>query len=591
MSLLALMAATSQAAITWDGGGGDGLWATASNWDSNNVPIGSDDVVVGLSAAVTGATNVFSTLEIQSLARVTLASDTTSSNTITVAGTLGRDGGVLRLNGADVELTATGKLGAGVTFLDTNNATMTFANGAAFANASMDFEHKGTNVFNYTLDPSGFTTLVARNLFSGNNGSGPATWSNVTYNIDVSNYNPSNGPVVTLADYTSSGIPGSFADATVNIITGGSGLNPKVTFNPSTSSLIVRFPKIWDGGVAGSWATATNWNPDLLPIAADEVIVGSSAAVTDGANTFSILEIQSGASVSMIADSTASNTIKVAGTLDRAGGVYRLNRGKVELTGTGSIGSGVTFLDTNNGTMSFSSGASFGNPNMAFEHKGTNTFNYTLSPAGFTTMIAGTLRDGAGAVWANATYNIDISAYNISNGGTITLVDYSGHTVAMGDTFDPTVNIIAGGSGLTGTLSFDTTTSKLVLTIPTGSAYDDWATLTGVTGGKLDDDDNDSLKNLEEYAWGTEPGVPNGNPIAVSINGSGHLEISASKGAEAGGDASTTYEVKASFDLVNWTTTGVTTTTNNATNLLASYTGPPAPPAGKVFLRVFITNE
>ena len=811
ISLLAMMAATSQAAITWDGEGGDGLWATPENWDSDSVPISTDDVVVGLSATVTSATNVFSNLEIQSGASVALASDTGASNRITVAGTLGRNGGVLRLNGADIELTATGKLAAGITFLDTNNGTMTFANGAAFANPNMGFEHKGTNVFNYTLATTGFTTLVAGGLYSGNNGSGAATWSNVTYNIDVSNYDLSNGTVVTLADYASGNLPGNFAtDATVNITTGSSGLNPKVTFNTSTSSLIVRFPKIWDGGAAGSWATAANWNPDQLPlaadevivgssaavtnctnafsrldieagasvtmiadsassntikvagtlnrvgvhrlngakveltatgklgtgitfldtnggkmsftsgaafgnptmsfehkgtntfnytlsptgftpmvagslfgtawanstynidvsnydinngtivtladytspgipvtfnptvnfitgssglnpkltfnastsslivrfpkiwdggaagswatatnwnadqlpIAADEVIVGSSAAVTDGANAFTSLDIQAGASVSMIADSGASNTIKVAGTLDRSGGVYRLNGAKIELTETGSLGSGITFLDTNGGKMSFANGASFGNPNMDFEHKGTNTFTYTLSPAGFTTMIAGTLRDGAGAVWANATYNIDISAYTISNGGTITLVDYAGHTTAFNGTFDPTVNIIAGSSGLTGTLAFDTATSKLVLTIPTGAgAYGDWATLKGVTGGKLEDDDKDSLTNLEEYAWGTEPGTPNGNPIAGSTNGSGHLEISATKGAEAGADASTTYVVKASFDLVNWTTAGVTTTTNNATNLVASYTGPAVPPAGKVFLRVFLTNE
>ena len=592
ISLLAMMAATSQAAITWDGEGGDGLWATPENWDFDSVPISTDDVVVGLSATVTSATNVFSNLEIQSGASVALASDTGASNRITVAGTLGRNGGVLRLNGADIELTATGKLAAGITFLDTNNGTMTFANGAAFANPNMGFEHKGTNVFNYTLATTGFTTLVAGGLYSGNNGSGAATWSNVTYNIDVSNYDLSNGTVVTLADYASGNLPGNFAtDATVNITTGSSGLNPKVTFNTSTSSLIVRFPKIWDGGAAGSWATAANWNPDQLPLAADEVIVGSSAAVTNGTNAFSRLDIEAGASVTMIADSASSNTIKVAGTLNRVG-VHRLNGAKVELTATGKLGTGITFLDTNGGKMSFTSGAAFGNPTMSFEHKGTNTFNYTLSPGGFTTMIAGTLRDGAGAVWANATYNIDISAYTISNGGTITLVDYAGHTTAFNGTFDPTVNIIAGSSGLTGTLAFDTATSKLVLTIPTGAgAYGDWATLKGVTGGKLEDDDKDSLTNLEEYAWGTEPGTPNGNPIAGSTNGSGHLEISATKGAEAGADASTTYVVKASFDLVNWTTAGVTTTTNNATNLVASYTGPAVPPAGKVFLRVFLTNE
>lgn len=35
------------AQITWTGAGGDGLWNTAANWDSNSVPTSGDNVVIG----------------------------------------------------------------------------------------------------------------------------------------------------------------------------------------------------------------------------------------------------------------------------------------------------------------------------------------------------------------------------------------------------------------------------------------------------------------------------------------------------------------------------------------------------------------
>jgi hypothetical protein len=808
LSALAVMATSSPAtSVTWDGGGSDGLWATPTNWNPDGVPLAADNVVVGSSATVTGATNVFRSLAIQAGASVTLAQDTNSTNNIAIDGTLSRTDGVLRLGGAYLDLTATGSLGAGVNWLDTFNSTMSFTDGAAFGNPNMGFEHKGTNVFNYTLSATGFKTLIAGGLYSGTYyGGTAATWSNVTYNIDVSDYDLSNGTVVTLVDYASGTLPGNFAtDAHINIYAGGSGLNPKVTFNTSTSALIVTFPKVWaggasgswatatnwdpqqiplaaddvivgsnaavtdgtdvfstleiqagakvtmgplsngflsgktlnvagtldyvgvfrpystlnlsgglgsnitfldagnatmsftdgasfgnpgmsfqqhtnifnytlsatgfttlraahmygdnwsnvtynidisnynlssgtivtlaqyggtsiagnfadahvniiagssgltpivtyssnalivqftkvwDGGASGSWATATNWNPDQIPLAADKVQVGSNAAVADGTSTFSDLEIQAGATVTMVTDMSSSNYVKVAGTLNRAG-VHRLNGAKIDLTGTGSLGAGITWFDTNGCTINFTDGASFGNPSMTFEHKATNTFGYTLSTTGFTTIIAGNLYSGSGATWANATYNINISAYDISHGGTITLVDYSGHSAAFDGTFNPTVNINAGSSGLTATLAFDKVNSKLVLTIPTGNAYDSWVTTNGVTGGKLGDDDNDGLKNLEEYAFGTNPRASNGSPIHNSINGSGNIELSATKGSAAGADSATTYGVEASFDLLTWTTNGVTITTNDATHLVASYTGPPAAPAGKVFLRVVISN-
>ena len=62
---------------------------------------------------------------------------------------------------------------------------------------------------------------------------------------------------------------------------------------------------------------------------------------------------------------------------------------------------------------------------MNFEHKAANTFGYKLSATGFTTLVADSLRSGLSAVWADATYNIDVSDYDIANGTTIVLADYA----------------------------------------------------------------------------------------------------------------------------------------------------------------------
>ncbi|MCX6878227.1 MAG: Ig-like domain-containing protein [Verrucomicrobia bacterium] len=463
--LLALMAATSQAAVTWDGGGGDGLWTTPANWDANNVPIGTDDVVVGLSAAVTGATNVFSKLDIQSGASVTMASDfLAAGNTIKVDGTLNR-AGVLRLIGSKVELTATGKLGAGVTFLDTSGGTMNFTNGASFGNAAMDFEHKGTNTFGYTLSLTGFQKLIANRLRSGNS----AVWADATYNIDISQYNTANGSTVVLADYASHdpAYSGTF-NPTVNIIAGSSGLAATLSFDTTTSRLLLTFSYdsntiVWDGGGGDSaWTTAGNWHTNSVPLAANQVIVGAGAVVSNGQDVFSSLTIEAGATVAFAGDTlSGSKTLNVAGTLDRAG-VLRFYS-TMQLSGR--LGPNITFLDTNGSTINFVNGANFSNVNMDFEHKGINTFGYTLSPTGFQKLNAGQLRSGNSAVWADVTYNIDISHYNTANGSTIVLADYASHDAAYSGTFNPTVNIIAGASELQGTLGFNASLSQLVLTI------------------------------------------------------------------------------------------------------------------------------
>ena len=216
----------------------------------------------------------------------------------------------------------------------------------------------------------------------------------------------------------------------------------------------------WAGGSSGSWNSGSNWDGNTVPASTDHVTVGASSSVSDGSNDFASLKIMSGATLTM-ADHLSANIVDVAGTLN-AVGVFRVVNSVIDLSG--HLGSGTTFLDTNGSEIYFYDGASFLNASMSFEHKGLNTFGYILSEAGFTTIQAGGLKTGGGATWADATYYIDISAYDSANGSSIVLVDYTSIESGFG-TFAPTVEVYVGESGLDATLSFDSANSSLVLTV------------------------------------------------------------------------------------------------------------------------------
>ncbi len=459
---------SAQATVrTWDGGGDGTTWTDPLNWNPDGTTGTADILTVGPGAVVVNGQNSFASLEIQTNASVTLATNLAGGRTLSVAGTLNKADGVLRLNGAIVNLS--GHLASTITFLDTNGGSMSFTDGAAFDNAGMGFEHKGYNTFGFKLSAGGFKTLKAGSLFSGSNGSFSAAWSNVTYNIDISDYDLRSGLRVVLMDFTGHAavFSSNFNTANVNIITGTSGLLANLAFETATSSLALTFPYplTWNGDNGSNWMDPLNWTPTNLPSVSDAVLVESGGSVTNGRNTFASLEIQTGASVKLSAATgqggLGARPLTVSGTLGLdAGGVLRLNGASVALPG--HLGSGITWLDMGGGSMHFSDGAAFDNANINFEHKGNNAFIYTLSPGGFTTLVAGRLRSGSSALWANVTYTIDVSAYTGHRPVDIVLADYNGHDSTYSGTFDPTVTV-TGHDG--GSLSFDTVSSRLVLRV------------------------------------------------------------------------------------------------------------------------------
>ncbi|WP_083913005.1 sialate O-acetylesterase [Rubritalea marina] len=217
--------------LAWDGDAGDNSWLSASNWEGDSLPNMDDWVRVSQGAAVVDGKRDFNSLTVEAGASVTFADEFMDSNYFVVDGEIDKSG-VFRLQASVLELR--GSLGASLTFLDTNGALIEFHDGAAFANPNMSFEHKGQNTFSFNLSAAGFTTIQAGSLM----GSG---WDNVTYEVDLSDYDISNGTTVVLMDHSmhAGAYDEPFTPAAVNVYSGSSGLNGTLGFDTVTSSLVL----------------------------------------------------------------------------------------------------------------------------------------------------------------------------------------------------------------------------------------------------------------------------------------------------------------------------------------------------------------
>ncbi|MFM2241190.1 MAG: hypothetical protein RLZ97_45 [Verrucomicrobiota bacterium] len=120
------------------------------------------------------------------------------------------------------------------------------------------------------------------------------------------------------------------------------------------------------------------------------------------------------------------------------------------------------------------------------------------------------------------------------------------------------------------------------LEAPPAGGYADWALNNGIVGGVDDDDDNDGVSNILEYALGLTPGAP--DTLAGSFDGS-TLSFTAGAEAVAGGDL--TYTIETSADLGAsgpWTTVATGLNVNN----VISYT---LPAGTRLFARLRVTQN
>lgn len=462
--LCTLGASIAQAEITWDGEAGDGLWSSPSNWNPDGLPSASDEVSVG--ATVTAATADFATLTIESGASVDFSTDNVSSKVLNIGGTLSFSG-AFRPKGSTLNFSSTGVMGSGINWIDLGTgAVLSFDDGASFGTSST-LEMRGATTLGFTLSDSGFDTLNLGALWD----SGIAGWSEITVNLDVSDYDIVNGSSVVLMDF--SNVVGDFTgdfNPVVNVVAGESGLEGELSFDSGSGQLLYSFaegPLSWDGEAGdGLWSSALNWMGDAVPTNADDVLVAGSAVVTGASTDFKSLEIGQGASVSFASYFPSSKLIKVHGTLDLdTNSAFRPYGCELEFSATGKVGSNLGWLDIGtNSHLKFTDGASF-DVASTVEVRGATTLDFTFSETGFSTLALGGLADGGTLGWSDFTMNVDLSEYDTSNGLSVVLIDFSNHATDFDGTFNPTVNVIDGGTGIGAALSFDTSTSQLVATI------------------------------------------------------------------------------------------------------------------------------
>ncbi len=428
-ALYLVAASAYSATLVWDGGGGDGLLGTANNWNPDQAPVASD------------------TLNVTNGDKVSHANNLPSGVTINLSGSssLSTDGAVIRLLNANINVGAgTSLIGA---FWDLNNGDLTFEDGAIATMAT--WEQKGTNTFTFNLSATGFTTLNPNSFRRG----GGALMSDATYTVDMAAYTGGAG-TITLVDFSSdftSMTNATFQGATLIVLNTGAYTGSHLTWDDATDSIQLHImPVTWDGGAGdGLWSSAANWDPDGLPAIGDTVAISNGDTVewnTSG-------NLPSNLTLNITGNSTLESS-----------NVLRCNGATINVAAGSALTTSIStnFFDLNNATIDYADGAI--NTVGRWEHKGANTFNYTLSATGFTTLTPNELRFGGTSTWENSTIDVDISAYDLANGHTVTLADF-GSTSGGDGTFDPTVNITAGATGMTGTLTFDAGTSELLLTV------------------------------------------------------------------------------------------------------------------------------
>ncbi len=417
---------------TWDGEAGDGEWKTATNWSGDALPIAGSTVTISNGDTVSwdGSTG-------QNMPG-SLTVNLTGNSTLTAVN-------VLRLNNATITV-GSGSALSGSTFWDIGSGDLIFEDGSICTFS--DWEQRDNCTFTFELGAAGFAELTPSNFRIG----GGSSIANASYTVDMASYAGGTG-TITLVDFTNDYATmdnTAFQTATLNVLNRGDFTGSYLSWDDTEEAIVlnVAYPT-WDGEAGdGLWTTAENWSGDVLPAAGDPVYITNGDTV-EWNETAGSGNLPGSLTVNLSGNSTLT-----------ASQVIRLNNATINVaSGSGLASVGGTHWDLDNADLTFEDGAVCTVDD--WEQRNDNTFSFTLSETGFATLTPNILKSGSGATWADATYNIDMSAYNVINGKTIVLMDFDSHVAAYDGTFNPTVNVTGDG----GTLSFDTDESQLIFTV------------------------------------------------------------------------------------------------------------------------------
>jgi len=386
LASMLMIGSTARAAIvctvTWDGGGGDGLWDTNTNWDTDSVPGASDNVC---SAPGDAIQLTYSSASVNQVELLGTFSVTGSTLTVADGGTTSTihdlviDDGVTIDGAAPIELTGVAWLGAGDNSSNTlrgGQKTLVAGAGATIGESLYvgDWSQSGSfvNDGTVTYDAGGFwvgdASLVTNSgtftaTFAGwsvsGTGPNPATFLNGAtgtfaaqddgaFSIESENdgtFNVSNGTT----NLYQSGPVGTADDGTYDVSTGASLVvsgGPATDGREFSPSAAVDGAGTFEVGSPGITWNATDSVDNM--ILNGSTIVGAGAITVDGS-----LQVPSSMGMqSTVALTTGpASTTTVTGSIGLADSATFTNNGSIALSGTFRMDDTSKVENTSSGTI------------------------------------------------------------------------------------------------------------------------------------------------------------------------------------------------------------------------------------------------
>ncbi|MFZ4521018.1 MAG: T9SS type A sorting domain-containing protein [Bacteroidales bacterium] len=474
----------------------------------------------GLSIAGSGAITGTLTTSTSPLTLTSLTMNR-AGQTLTLGTDVTISGGTtpLTLSGGVVDLGATNSL----TLISTNSITVTPTNGGMIKATGTGFFVKtlttGASTFTFPIgDGTNYSPIAlafTANTTAGTvgsrvtatyhpqyNNSGPQThylnryWSFTTTGLTNYTYNSSYTYVpgdITGGDESfklnrwngSAWTEYSGSTAASNVLTAPTGLTQAtgtLNANDFTGRLELSATNYaWNGSASNDWATPTNWTPNGIPGALDNVTIG-----VPGSNT--------NCSINSGSKSVASLTLNGTGILNMASGSTLSISGA--FTYDGSSGATATFNTSSTVNMTSSSAQTV--PALNYGNLNLTGGDRTLASSG-TTGIAGTYTPGAGAITVSgstmnfngtsaqtiplATYNnitVSTTGGNATAGGAITVNAIL--NIASGSTFDMSTYALSGAALTTSGTGIIKTQNTTTTPFPTGRTWSMEVHYTGASG-------------------------------------------------------------------------------------------------------------
>lgn len=197
---------TFAATRTWDGGGSDDNWSTATNWDTDTAPVNGDDIVFTLANSDINSTNDFSNLTVNSITVNGVTDDASDSVNIFITNPLTIAGNVTSsVAGDSTRLTLRGDivLGSDVTMtnasifartgneandnLDLNGHTLTYKTDSLYTGLTINIDQSITGSGTFTIDVRNSVSLfLASSVYTPNGNTYSGTTNLITGTLSTS---------------------------------------------------------------------------------------------------------------------------------------------------------------------------------------------------------------------------------------------------------------------------------------------------------------------------------------------------------------------------------------------------------------------